>query len=129
MKADRCSVMLDINPERYPEMELTLNEISEDEDRLLETKATFPKEFWLNLADTLKQVGYYGQDEPIREGFNFISQRIMAEIEAENRRLEFKEAYESFADFIVEINARTDMDKVRKAQIIHDMACQMKLEA
>ena len=129
MKADRRYIMLEINPERYPEMELALTAISEHEDKLFETKATFPKEFWLNLADTLKQVGYYGQDEPIREGLNFISQRIMEEIEAENRREKFKEAYESFADFIVEINERTDMDKVRKAQMIHDMACKMKLEA
>jgi hypothetical protein len=121
--------MLEINPERYPEMELTFNEITEHEDKLLETKVTFPKEFWLNLADTLKQVGYYGEDEPTKQGFNFISQRIMAEIEAENRRVKFKEAYESFADFIVEINKRTDLDNVRKAQMIHDMACQLKLEA
>jgi hypothetical protein len=121
--------MLEINPERYPEMELTFNEISEHEDKLLETKVTFPKEFWLNLADTLKQVGYYGEDDPTKEAFNFISQRIIAEIEAENRRLKFKEAYESFADFIIEMNKRTDLDNVRKAQMIHDMACQMKLEA
>ncbi|MGD8915897.1 MAG: hypothetical protein PVH35_04810 [Syntrophobacterales bacterium] len=129
MKADRHFIMLEINPERYPEMELTFNEITEHEDKLLETKVTFPKEFWLNLADTLKQVGYYGEDEPTKQGFNFISQRIMAEIEAENRRVKFKEAYESFADFIVEINKRTDLDNVRKAQMIHDMACQLKLEA
>jgi len=129
MKADRRFIMLDINPERYPEMELSLNEITEHEDKLFETKVTFPKEFWLNLADTLKQVGYHGQDDRTKEGFNSISQRIMEEIEAENRRLKFKEAYESFADFIIEINKRTDLDNVRKAQMIHDMACQMKLEA
>ena len=129
MKADRHFIMLEINPERYPEMELSFNEITEHEDKLLETKVTFPKEFWLNLADTLKQVGYYGEDEPTKQGFNFISQRIMAEIEAENRRVKFKEAYESLADFIVEINKRTDLDNVRKAQMIHDMACQLKLEA
>jgi len=129
MKADRRFIMLEINPERYPEMELTFNEIREHEDKLLETKVTFPKEFWLNLADTLKQVGYYGEDDPTKEGFNFISQRIMAEIEAEDRRLKFKETYESFADFIIEINKRTDLDNVRKAQMIHDMAFQMKLEA
>ena len=129
MEADRRFIMLEINPERYPEMELSLNEITEHEDKLFETKAKFPKEFWLNLADTLKHVGHFGEDEPTKEGLNFISKRIMAEIEAENRRVKFKEAYESFADFIVEINQRTDLDNVRKAQIIHDMACQMKLEA
>ena len=129
MKAERRFIILDINPERYPEMELSFNEMTENADKLFEAKVTFPKEFWLNLADTLKQVGYHGEDDRTKEGFNSISQRIIAEIEAENRRAKFKEAYESFADFIVEINKRTDLDNVRKAQMIHDMAYQMKLEA
>ena len=128
MKAVRRFIMLEINPELYPEMELSFNEISEHEDKLLETKVAFPKEFWLNLADTLKQVGY-DVDDSAREGFNFISKKIMSEVEAENRRLKFKEAYESFADFIIEINKRTELDNVRKAQMIHDMAHQMKLES
>ena len=57
-----------------------------------------------------------------------MSQRILAEIEAENRRLKFKEAYESLADFIVEVSLRPNLDKVRKAQIIYDRASELKLE-
>ena len=130
MEVDRRFIILDISPELYPEMELSFNEISEHEDKLLETKVTFPKEFWLNLAETLSQVANdMGEDDPVRSGFNLMSQRIMAEIEAEDRRLKFKEAYESFADFVIEIKKRTDLDNVRKGQMIHDMACQMKLEA
>jgi hypothetical protein len=130
VEVDRRFIILDISPELYPEMELSFNEISEHEDKLLETKVTFPKEFWLNLAETLSQVANdMGEDDPVRSGFNLMSQRIMAEIEAEDRRLKFKEAYESFADFVIEIKKRTDLDNVRKGQMIHDMACQMKLEA
>lgn len=130
MEIDRRFIMLDINPEQYPEMELSFNEINEHEDKLLETKVTFPKEFWLNLAETLSQVANdMGEDDPVKSGFNLMSQRIMAEIEAEDRRLKFKEAYESFADFVIGIKERADLDNVRKGQMIHDMACQMKLEA
>jgi hypothetical protein len=130
VEIDRRFIMLDINPEQYPEMELSFNEINEHEDKLLETKVTFPKEFWLNLAETLSQVANdMGEDDPVKSGFNLMSQRIMAEIEAEDRRLKFKEAYESFADFVIGIKERADLDNVRKGQMIHDMACQMKLEA
>jgi hypothetical protein len=130
VEVDRRFIILDISPELYPEMELSFNEISEHEDKLLETKVTFPKEFWLNLAETLSQVANdMGEDDPVRSGFNLMSQRIMAEIEAEDRRLKFKEAYESFADFVIGIKERADLDNVRKGQMIHDMACQMKLEA
>ena len=129
MEADRRFMMLDINPGRYPEMELSINDIVEDEDKLFETKVTFPREFWLNLADTLNEVAYkMYEDDPVKSGFKFLSERILAEIEAANRRIKFKKAYESFADFIIEINNRTDLDNVRKAQMIHDRACQMKLE-
>ncbi len=130
MEVDRRFMMLDINPERYPEMEISFNEISEHEDKVFETKVTFPKEFWLNLVETLNQVSNdMGGDDPVRSGFNLISQRIMAEIKAEDRRLKFKQAYESFADFVIETSKRADLDNVRKGQIIHDMASQLKLEA
>jgi hypothetical protein len=112
-------------------MEISLKNRSEHEDDLLETEVTFPKEFWLSLADTLKKgakgMGAFGSQGVI-SGLNRMSQRIMAEIKAEDRRLKFKEAYESFADFIVEVSLRPNLDKVRKAQIIYDRASELKLE-
>ena len=130
MEVDSRFIMLDIKSELYPEMEISFNEISEHEDNLFEAKVTFPKEFWLNLAETLNQVANdMGGDDPVRSGFNLVSQRIMAEIKAEERRLQFKETYESFTNFVVQINSRTDLDDVRKGQIIHDMAHKLKLEA
>lgn len=131
MELDSSSMKLKIKSTSYPVMEISLKNRSEHEDDLLETEVTFPKEFWLSLADTLKKgakgMGAFGSQGVI-SGLNRMSQRIMAEIKAEDRRLKFKEAYESFADFIVEVSLRPNLDKVRKAQIIYDRASELKLE-
>ena len=132
MELDSSSMKLKIKPISYPVMEIFLKNGSEHEDDFLETEVTFPMEFWLSLADTLKGgakgMGAFGSQGVI-SGLNSMSQRIMAEIKAEERRLQFKETYESFTNFVVQINSRTDLDDVRKGQIIHDMACKLKLEA
>jgi len=131
MELDSSSMKLKIKPISYPVMEISLKNGSEHEDDFLETEVTFPMEFWLSLALTLKGgakgMGAFGSQGVI-SGLNRMSQRIMAEIEAENRRLKFKEAYESLADFIVEVSLRPNLDKVRKAQIIYDRASELKLE-
>ena len=132
MELDSSSMKLKIKPISYPVMEISLKNGSEHEDDFLETEVTFPMEFWLSLALTLKGgakgMGAFGSQGVI-SGLKRMSQRIMAEIEAENRRLKFKETYESFTNFVVQINSRTDLDDVRKGQIIHDMAWKLKLEA
>ena len=131
MELDSSSMKLKIKPIFYPVMQISLKNGSEHEDDFLETEVTFPMEFWLSLALTLKGgakgMGAFGSQGVI-SGLNRMSQRIMAEIEAENRRLKFKEAYESLADFIVEVSLRPNLDKVRKAQIIYDRASELKLE-
>ena len=131
MELDRSSMKLQIKPISYPVMEISLKNGSEHEDDLLETEVTFPKEFWLSLADSFKEgakgLGAFGSQKVI-SGLNRMSQRILAEIEAENRRVQFKEAYESFTNFVAQISSRTDLDDVRKGQIIHDMAFKLKLE-
>ena len=63
----------------------------------------------------------------VRKALNLMADKIIAEIDAEDKRSRYKESYESFFDFVVEINKRTDLDRVRKAQLIHDKACQIKL--
>jgi len=122
---------LEIKPTSYPIIEIFLKNGSEHEDDLLETEVTLPREFWLSLADTLREgakgMGAFGSQRVI-SGFNHMAQRIVEEIEAENRRVQFKEAYESFTNFVAQISSRKDLDDVRKGQIIHDMACKLKLE-
>ena len=131
MELDSSSMKLKIKPISYPVMKISLQNGSKHEDDFFETEVTFPMEFWLSLALTLKGgakgMGAFGSQGVI-SGLNRMSQRIMAEIEAENRRLKFKEAYESLADFIVEVSLRPNLDKVRKAQIIYDRASELKLE-
>ena len=132
LELDSSSMKLEIRPISYPAMEISLKNGSEHEDDLLETEVTLPREFWMSLADTLKEgakgMGAFGS-QMIISGLNRISQGILAEIEAEDRRLQFKDTYEAFTNFVVQINNRTDLDDVRKGQIIHDMARKLKLEA
>lgn len=52
---------------------------------------------------------------------------LEAEIEAESRRLKYKGEYESLADFVLEISSRTDIDKVRIGQLIHEKANKLRL--
>ena len=131
MKLDSSNIKLEIKPTSYPVMEISLKNGSEHEDDLLETEVTLPREFWQSLADTLREgargMGAFGSQRII-SGFNHMAQRIVEEIEAENRRVQFKEAYESFTNFVAEISSRKDLDDVRKGQIIHDMACKLRLE-
>jgi hypothetical protein len=51
----------------------------------------------------------------------------MSEIAAAEKRDKNREVYGSFADFVAEISARTDIDKARKAQMIHDRSCQLRV--
>ena len=131
MELDSSSMKLKIKPISYPVMEISLKNGNEHEDDFLETEVTFPMEFWLSLALTLKGgakgMGAFGSQGVI-SGLKRMAQRIMAEIKAEDRRLKFKEDYESFADFVVQITNRTDLEKVRKGQMVHDMASELKLE-
>jgi hypothetical protein len=64
----------------------------------------------------------------LKTAMNLMSQRIMAEIEAEDKRLRNKEEYEILADTAAQIFNRADLDKARKGQMIHDIACRLKLK-
>jgi hypothetical protein len=104
----------------------------EYENDALETDVSFPKELWMNLARACDVVAH-GMDAfsspKVQKALNLMADKIIAEIDAEDRRSRYKELYESFFDFVVEINKRTDLDRVRKAQLIHDKACQFQLQS
>jgi hypothetical protein len=124
MEVNSRLVKFKIKPASYPLMKLYFNEQRENEDNALEAETEFPKEFWINLANTCREVA--------RGMSTFSSQKIvmglMAEVEAEDKRLRNKEVYESFLDFVIEVNSRTDLDKVRKGQMIHDKANKLRLQ-
>lgn len=131
MAAGNRSVKFKIKPKSYPLVKFYYEVQNEKENDLLETDVTFPREFWVNLASNCKEVansmGSFSSQK-IVSGLNLMSQKILAEIEAESKRLQYKEAYESLVDFVSEVSNRTDLDKVRIGQLIHDRACKLRLQ-
>ena len=128
MEVGNRSVKLKLEPASYPLIKVNLN--AQGENNMFETGVRFPREFWMNMANSCKEVaGSMGAftSQNIVSGLNLMHQTILLEIAAEDRRLKYQEAYESLVDFVFEINNRTDLDKVRKGQMIHDRACELKL--
>ena len=103
----------------------------EYENDELETDVSFPRELWMNLARACDEVAY-GMDAlsspKVQQALGWMADKIITEIDAEDKRSQYRELYESFFDFVAEINQRTDLDRVRKAQLIHDEACQIQLQ-
>ena len=131
MAAGNRSVKFKVKPKSYPIVKFYYQGQNENENDLFETDVTFPQEFWVNLAGICKEVassmGVFSSQK-IVAGLNLMSQTIMAEIEAESRRFKYKGVYESLADFVFEISSRTDLDKVRIGQLIHEKANKLKLQ-
>jgi hypothetical protein len=128
MEVGNRSVKLKLEPASYPLIKVNLN--AQGENNMFETEVRFPREFWMNMANSCKEVaGSMGAftSQNIVSGLNLMHQTILLEIAAEDRRLKYQEAYESLVDFVFEINNRTDLYKVRKGQMIHDRACELKL--
>ena len=129
MEVVNRSIKLNLEPASYPVIKIHLN--AQGENNTFETEVRFPREFWMNMANSCKEVaGSMGAftSQNIVSGLNLMHQTILLEIAAEDRRLKYQEAYESLVDFVFEINNRTDLDKVRKGQMIHDRACELKLQ-
>jgi hypothetical protein len=129
MEVENRSVKLKLEPASYPVIKIHLN--TQDDDNTFETEVRFPREFWLNMAKSCKEVaGSMGAftSQSIVSGLNMVHQSILLEIAAEDKRLKYQEAYESLVDFVFGLNQRTDLDKVRKGQMIHDRACELKLQ-
>lgn len=132
VKGSNRSVMLNVEAAWYPKIRLHIIQQRDDKQDELDIEVSFPRELWLNLADVCKQMADSMNtvtSATAKAGLNLMSQSITAAIEAQNKRLRNKEAYEYFADFIVEISNRTDLDKVRKGQMVHDEARRLKLKS
>lgn len=131
VREGRSNVKLHIEPESYPLIKLNYNKQREHENRLVEIEVKSKRKLWLDLANTCKTISKDMNDPSHREakeGLTQMFKRIMSEIEAEDSRLANKKAYESLADIVFEINSRTDLDMVRKGQMIHDIASRLQLE-
>jgi CheY-like chemotaxis protein len=127
MTGEKVSTELIVNPNFYPSVKVMLREAGTQE--IFEATALFNKEVWLKLATECRnRAAEIDASHKMISCLNSIADMIMSEINAEERRERNREAYDSFADFIAEINARTDLDKTRKAQVIHDRAHQLKID-
>ncbi|MGD8915638.1 MAG: GGDEF domain-containing protein [Syntrophobacterales bacterium] len=124
------SVVLHVEADSYPKIRLHFREKRGDKHDELKIDVSLPKKFWVNLSDVCRQttdsLDSYSSGT-LRKALNWMSQRIMAEIELEDKRILNKEEYEILADTAAQIFNRADLDKARKGQMIHDLACRLKL--
>jgi CheY-like chemotaxis protein len=129
MVEEKKSVELMINPTLYPAVKIVLNEQA-SEHEVFEVTAPLHKEVWLHVAKDCKERAA-AMDVVASQGLvsalNSLGDMIFAQVNAEEKRERNREAYESFADFVSTINTRTDLDKIRKAQLIHDKASELQL--
>jgi len=119
-----------IDPYFYPVAKLGWAEAT-SQDVVFEATIPLRREVWLDVAKYCKQrveqVDVPGPDK-LADALNRVADLIINEITADERRQRNREVYGSFADFVTAISTRIDIDKARKAQIIHEKACQLKLD-
>ena len=127
MTEEKGSMELIANPTSYPVVKVMWREGGAQET--FEATTPFNKEVWINLATECKnRAATIDASQKMVSCLNLVADMIMSEVNAEDRRERNREAYNLFADFIAEIGARTDLDKTRKAQMIHDRAHQLKID-
>ena len=126
------SVVLKFEAASYPTIRLYIIEKRGDKHDELKTEVSFPRKFWVNLSDVCRQMTDNMESYSsgtLRAALDLMSQRIMAEIEAEDKRLRNKEEYEILADSVAQIVNRVDLDKARKGQMVYDIACRLQLKS
>ena len=129
MVEEKKSVELMINPGLYPAVKIVLNEPVSEHD-VFEATAPLHKEVWVHVAKECKEraaaMDVFASQRLV-SALNSLADMIFDQVNAEEKRERNREAYESFADFVAEINSRADLDKIRKAQLIHDKASELQL--
>jgi len=126
MTEEKRSMELIVNPNSYPVVKVMWREAGAQD--IFETTMLFNKEVWFKLATEFRNhAAAIDPSQKMVSCLNLIADMIMSEINAEDRRERNREAYHLFADFIAEIDARTDLDRTRKAQMIHDRAHQLRI--
>ncbi len=134
MREDKPAAKIKLDPTSYPFVQLIWEEPGEREPSGFEEQVLFPKEWWMSLVTTTEVIVDEMDTEidgnrKLAEIFKLVSDRITAEVEAEEKRIRYKDSNESFADYISKISQREDMDNARKAQMIHDAALKLALDS
>jgi hypothetical protein len=130
MEQEKRFVDLLVSPDVYPTVRLLVRKKPGSDDEMSTKTLSFHKEMWRTLAKYCKQRVTHGDISSSQElvgALNAMADAITREVSDDEKRERNKDAYESFADFVASINARTDLDTIRKAQMIHDRAYELKL--
>jgi len=130
MEEEKRFVDLLVAPDVYPTVKLLVRKEPGSDDQMSVTTISFHREMWRTLAKYCKQRIAHADISSSQElvtSLNAIADSIMSEVSADEKRERNKDAYQSFADFVAKINARTDLDTIRKSQLIHDRAFELKL--
>jgi hypothetical protein len=125
MKRGAKSIGLFIHPASYPFARLVWAERIRDEGDRFGRRISLDRDLWNDLAHICKKASSKIDDiasQPLAIALSVISSMIMEEMQSEDIREKNRETYESFLAFVVEIMNRADLDKARKAQLIHDKA-------
>ena len=130
-REERPGVNLQIEPTLYPRVKVCVRREAKGEHTVLAEDVAMSEGFWLTLADACEHAGdsmTTSQSQLAKRGLHLFSHMVTTEIKAEGRRLRNRELYESLTDFVAEIYKRTDLDIVRKAQLIHNEACRLPVK-
>jgi hypothetical protein len=84
---------------------------------------------WQGRADLIYEERLHKILEKLLTALNLISHIITVEITLQNLNLLDRQNYGSFFETVNRILARTDLDKIRKGQIIHDLATQLEFNS
>jgi CheY-like chemotaxis protein len=127
MTEEKESMELIVNPNSYPVMKVRWREPGAGD--IFQATTPLNREVWLKLATECRsRAGAMDASQKLISCLSLFADMIMSEISSEDRRERNREAYNLFADFIADINSRTDLDKTRKAQMVHDRAHQLKID-
>jgi hypothetical protein len=80
---------------------------------------------WKQRADSIYEEKLHKILEKLTTALNLVSQINSFEIALQRLSIEDRQIYSSFFHAAKEILARVDLDKVRKGQLIHDLAAQL----
>jgi hypothetical protein len=131
MEHEKRFVDLLVAPDVYPTVKLLARKEGGSDEEMSVNTISFHREMWRTLAKYCKQRLAQADISPSQElarSLNALADSIMSEVNADEKRERNRDAYQAFADFVAKTNARTDLDMVRKAQIIHDRASELKFD-
>lgn len=84
---------------------------------------------WKQRADSIYEEKLHKILEKLLTALNLVSQIISFEMALQKLSLADRQTYGSFSHTAKEILARTDLDKIRKGQIIHDLAAHLEFNS